>query len=92
MEGMLRVNIGSGRTDTIGLFVLLDLFSLFRYVCVAMCVCGWITGKRIMEDNGRLSSAAIDATEDDYENDGYQRRIMRKENRGSKSERKEGSL
>jgi hypothetical protein len=87
MEGMLRVNIGSGRTDTIGPLVLLDLFSLFRYVCV----CGWITGKRIM-DNGRPSSAAIDATEDDYGNDGYQRRIMRKENRGSKPERKEGSL
>ena len=76
MEGMLRVNIGSGRTDTIGLFVLLDLFSLFRYVCVAMCVCGWITGKRIMEDNGRLPSVAIDVTEDVYRNDGSHRRIM----------------
>lgn len=76
MEGMLRVNIGSGRTDTIGLFVLLDLFSLFRYVCVAVCVCGWITGKRIMEDNGRLPSVAIDVTEDVYRNDGSHRRIM----------------
>jgi hypothetical protein len=73
------------------LFVLLDLFSLFRYVCVAVCVCGWITGKRIMEDNGRLSSAAIDVTEDGYRNDVY-RRIMRKENTSSKPERKEGSL
>lgn len=68
MEGMLRVSIG--RTDTIGLFVLLDLFSLFRYVCVAVCVRGWVAGKRIMEDNGRFSSTAIDVTEDDCRNDG----------------------
>jgi hypothetical protein len=44
-----------------------------------------------MEDNGRLSSAAIDVTEDGYRNDVY-RRIMRKENTSSKPERKEGSL
>jgi hypothetical protein len=43
-----------------------------------------------MEDNGRLSSTAIDVTEDDCRNDGYHRRIMREENRSSRAERKEG--